>query len=163
MTKKILFILTTIFFMAFFCACSAEESKPNYDIPTGTYRYIHEDGKVSEIILTKDTIKYVNVDFELCKELAIIDKHMTQASKADAEGRVFTDAEVQAIVDEVEAYDFYVHANKEYAYIICEDLGFSFNLAAVDENGNKIPGLKSTYHIETKQLGFDEYYTLVEE
>ena len=163
MTKKILFILTTIFCMAFFCACSAEESKPEYDITLGTYRYIREDGKVSEIILTKDTIKYVNVDFELCKELAIIDKHIAEAQTASAEGRELTEAEVQAIIDEVEAYDFYVHANKEYAYIICEDLGFSFNLAAVDENGNKIPGLKSTYHVEKKQLGFDEYYTLVEE
>ena len=163
MSKKILLILTAIFCMALFCACSAEESKLKYDIPLGTYRYIHEDGKVSDIILTKDTVKYVNVDLELCREVSSFERYIAASAKANAEGRELTEAEIQELRKKDEAVDFNSLQNKELAYIISDETDFSVNISAMDENGEPIYGLEATFYLEEKQLGFDEYYILVEE
>ncbi len=163
MIKKISLILTAIFCMVFFCACSAEESKPKYDIPLGTYRYIHEDGSVSDIILTKDTVKYVNVDLESGREVSAFERYIAASAKANAEGRKLTEAEIQELREKDAAVDFNSFQNKELAYIISDETDISVNIAAMDENGEPIYGLEATFYLEEKQLGFDEYYILVEE
>ena len=158
MFKKISLILTVVFCMAFFCSCSVE-TQPKYDIPTGTYRYVHEDGNVSEIILTKDTVKYVNVDFEICRNARGLLNYVEALQRSAAEGYIISDEELNAVMDEVRNYDFSVYENKELAFSVFN----SFTITPLDENGEKIIGFETNFYPEEKQLVLDQLYTLVEE
>lgn len=142
--------------------CGKKETIPK--LKTGTFSYTDANNNTYSIELTDETITFHDdtlKSFDTNETMYIIQKINSEENELLNEGIEMSEDEKNKRKNELsEEVDYSIYNGKPLAYT-SELHDFDeqvINIYCLDENGNEIIGMMSTYYIKDNKLSFGESY-----
>ncbi|MDD6060783.1 MAG: hypothetical protein PUB97_10485 [Ruminococcus sp.] len=140
--------------------CEKKETIPK--LKTGTFSYTDANNNTYSIELTDETITFRDdtlKSFETNETMYVIRKINSEENELLNEGIEMSEDEKSKRINELfEDVDYSIYNGKplEYTTELLDDDEQCINIYCLDENGNEIIGMMSTYYIKDNKLSFGE-------